>query len=335
VTIRPFQLPQDIDLMNSLVMEGFQYPENPEWSVQEDEIQGMVDRINGAKKIWPVIRILRIFVPLLRDILCGYIAEEDDQPAGLINYMRQRNTPEWYIANVTVLPDYRRSGIARRLVQATLDELRNRKARAAFLDVVVGNDPAFKLYKEMGFEEFTQSCEYQLQKESCILPLVIPAGYQLKPLSPFDWKTRFHFAQRVTPDHITRYEPVTEARFRVPWLLPLIGGLLESAGGSRNERFVIQAAEGTVVAVGQYSYRLREGGTNFANVSIDPDHPQLAGFILHQVFSEIQKASPGRRIGITFEEWESALIQYAEEIGCEKRFGAHRMGLRFSRPSPE
>jgi ribosomal protein S18 acetylase RimI-like enzyme len=321
--------------MNSLVMKGFQYPENPEWSVQEDEIQGMVDRINGAKKLWPVVRILRIFVPLLRDILCGFIDEEEGQPAGLINYMRQRITPEWYIGNVTVLPAFRRRGIARRLVQATLDELRNRKARAAFLEVVVGNDPAFYLYKEMGFEEFTQSCEYQLQKESSIFPQELPPGYKLKPLSPFDWKTRFHFAQRVTPNHITRYEPVTEARFQVPWVLPLIGGLLESAGGSHNERFVIQAVEGTVVAVGQYSYRLRTGGTNFANVSIDPDHPQLAGFILHHVFSEIQKASPGRRIGTTFEEWESALIQCAEEMGCEKRFGSHRMGLRFSRPIQE
>jgi len=90
--------------MNSLVVEGFQYPENPSWNVQEDEIQGMVDRIQGAKRIWPVLSILRIFVPLLRDILCGFIDEEEGQPAGLINYMRQRNTPEWYIGNVTVLP---------------------------------------------------------------------------------------------------------------------------------------------------------------------------------------------------------------------------------------
>jgi ribosomal protein S18 acetylase RimI-like enzyme len=329
MSIRPFQLPQDIDLMNSLVREGFQYPENPSWNVQEDEIQGMVDRLNGAKKLWPILRVLRAFIPLFRDILCGFIDEEDGQPAGLINYMRQRNTPEWYIGNITVLPAYRRRGIARRLVQATLEELRNRKARVAFLDVVVGNDPAFNLYKEMGFEEFTRSSEYQLHRESFILPEQTPPGCQVRPLSPFDWKTRFHFAQRVTPDHITRYEPVTEARYRIPLLLPLIGGLLESAGGSRNERFAVEESGGNVVAIGQYSYRMRESGTNFTNVSIDPAHPELAGFILRHVFSEIQKASPGRRIELTFEDWESILIHCAEEIGCEKRFGMHRMGLRF------
>jgi ribosomal protein S18 acetylase RimI-like enzyme len=315
--------------MNSLVVEGFQYPENPDWSVQEDEIQGMVDRINGAKRLWPVLRVLRIFVPLFQDILCGFIDEEDGQPAGLINYMRQRNAPEWYIGNVTVLPAFRRRGIARRLVQATLEELRNRKARVAFLDVVVGNDPAFKLYKEMGFEEFTKSSAYQLRRESLILPKRLPPTYELKPISPFNWRTRFHFAQRVTPDHITRYEPVTEERFRVSWIMPLIGGLFASAGGSQNKRFAIYEAQGEVVAIGQYSYRLREGGTNFTNVSIDPAHPELAGFVLRHVFSEIQKASPGRRVEITFDDWESALIRCAEEMGCEKRFGAHRMGLRF------
>jgi ribosomal protein S18 acetylase RimI-like enzyme len=333
VSIRPFQLPQDIDLMSSLVVEGFQYPENPAWSVQEDEIQGMVDRINSAKRLWPVIGILRIFVPLFRDILCGFIDEEEGRPAGLINYMRQRNTPEWYIGNVTVLPAYRRRGIACRLVQATLDELYHRGAKAAFLDVVVGNDPAFHLYKEMGFEEFTQSYEYQLHRESLISPEPLPTGYQLKPLSRFDWKTGFRFAQRVTPDYITRYEPVTEARFRVPWLLPLIGGLLNSMGSSQNERFAIFESGRKIVAIGQYSYRTHEGGTNSADVSIDPDHPELAGFILHHVFSEIQNTSPGHRIEVSFEDWESRLIQCAEAMGCEKRYGMHRMGLRFSRPS--
>jgi ribosomal protein S18 acetylase RimI-like enzyme len=329
VSIRPFQLPDDIDLMSSLVMEGFQYPENPAWSVQEDEVQGMVDRINGAKKLWPVLSVLRIFVPVFRDILCGFIDEEEGQPAGLINYMRQRNIPEWYIGNVTVLPACRRRGIARRLVQATLDELRRRKARIVFLDVVVGNDPAFNLYKEMGFEEFTQSVEYQLGRESLIRPAQLPQGFQLRELSPFDWRTRFVFAQRVTPDHIRRYEPVIEARFRVPWILPLIGGLFASAGGAHDERFAIYDSGGKAVAIGQYSYRTREGGTNLANVSIDPAHPELAGFILHHVFSEIQKASLGRRIEISFDDWESVLIGCAEQIGCEKRFGAHRMVLRF------
>jgi len=329
MSIRPFQLPQDIDLMNSLVIDGFQYPENPEWSAQEDEVQGMVDRMNGAKRLWPLLRIMRTFVPLFRDILCGFIEEQDHKPVGLINYMRQRNVPEWYIANVTVLPAYRRRGIARRLVEATLEELRHRKATVAFLDVVVGNDPAFNLYQEMGFDAFTTASEYHSQKELPITAMSLPEGYKLKSLSRFDWKTRFDLAKRVTPEHITHYEPETDARFRTPVIMPLFGKLFESASGSHSERFVIYAANGEVVGIGQYTYRTRAGGTNFTRLTIDPDHPNLAEFILRYVFSAIQKVSPGHRIELSFEDWESALIHCAEELGCEKRFGVHRMGLRF------
>ena len=326
---RPFQLPQDIDLMNNMIIDGFKYPENPEWSIQEDEVQGMIDRVKGAKKLWPILRIMRTFSPLFRDILCGFIDEEDGKPVGLINYMRQRNTPEWYIANVTVLPAYRRRGIARRLVEATLDELRRRSAKIAFLEVVVGNDPAFYLYKEMGFEAFTQSSEYHFQSDTIVTAIPLPESYTLKSLSPFDWKTNFAFARRVTPEHITRYEPVTEDRFRIPMIMPLFGKLFESAGGAHRERFAIYAPTGEVVGIGQYTYRTRAGGINFARLSIDPHHPQLAEFILRHIFSTIQQASSGQRIQMVFEDWESALIECAEELGCEKRFGSHRMGVRF------
>ena len=329
MTIRPFRLPQDIDLMNALVIDGFKYPENPEWSIQEDDVQGMIDRVKGAKRIWPIMRIMRAFVPLFRDILCGFIEEEDGKPVGLINYMRQRNAPEWFIANVTVLPAYRRRGIARRLVEATLNELRHRNAKIAFLDVIVGNDPAFNLYKELGFEAFKQSSEYDYHADTSIAALPIPEGYQLKMLSPFDWKTRFAFAQRVTPEHITRYEPVTEARFRAPMIMPLFGKLFEAAGGAHSERFAMYTSSDQVVGVGQYSYRTRPGGKNIAGFSIDPNHPVLAEFILHYVISTLQKVSPGHRIEFGFEDWESALTECAKEIGCEKRFGSYRMGLRF------
>jgi hypothetical protein len=210
-----------------------------------------------------------------------------------------------------------------------LQELRDQKAEVAFLEVVEGNDPAFNLYKGMGFDPFTKSAEYHFQKELSSSAEPIPQGYKLTPLSRFDWQTRFAFAKRVTPEHIKRYEPVVETRFRTPKILPLFGMLFESAGGSHSERFAIYAPNDEVVGIGNYSYRTRSGGTNMTKVSIDPNHAILAGFILHYVFSEIQQVSAGRRVILSFDDWESALIDCAEAIGCDKRFGSHRMGLRF------
>jgi ribosomal protein S18 acetylase RimI-like enzyme len=329
MSIRPFRLPQDIDLMTSLVIEGFQYPENPAWSVQEDEKQGMIDRINGAKRMWPILRIMQFISPVFRDALCGFIDEEENMPAALINYMRQRNEPEWHIANVTVLPAYRRRGIAKRLVESTLQELRNRKAQTVFLEVVDGNEPAFNLYKKIGFEAYSKSTQYNYQKDTPIAVARCPEGYRLKTRSRFDWRTGFEFAGQVTPEFVTRYEPVTAERHRIPIVMSVFEKLFETFGGSRSERFTIHAPDGKVAGLGQYSYRLRAGGMNFASASLDPCHPELAEFLLGTILSRIQHVSPGRRIELSFEDWEFELIRAAEAIGCEKRLGYHRMGLRF------
>ena len=111
--------------------------------------------------------------------------------------------------------------------------------------------------------------------------------------------------------------------------MPIFGKLFETAGGAHSERFAIHSPSGEIVGVGRYNYRTRAGGVNSVNVSIDPDQPRLAEFILRYVLSIIQKVSPGHRIEIGLEGWQSSLIESTEALGCEKRFGTHRMGLRF------
>lgn len=329
MSTRAFRLPADIDTMNSLVMEGFQYPENPSWSVQADEKQGMIDSINAAKRLWPLLRVLRIFSPVFRDALCGFIDEQDGNPAGLINFLRQRNVPEWWIGNVTVLPAYRRRGIARRLVEATLDDLRRRNAHTAFLEVVDGNLPAFNLYKEMGFEPYAMTSQYDYDSNAPVQAAHLPDGCSVKPLSPFDWRTRYVFAQGATPESVKQYEPVLEERFRIPFIMPLFGRLFNTLGGRKSERFAVYSASGQASGFVDLNYRIRDGGVNQANLRIDPNHSEAAPFMIAHVISTIQKASPGRRIEIHLENWGPALIEASEAIGGVKRLSYHRMGLRF------
>jgi ribosomal protein S18 acetylase RimI-like enzyme len=131
--LRSIQLPKDIDAMLSLAQAGFQYPENPAWSIQTDDMAGMVEQIRVIKRVWPAIRFLQFFSPVLRDALHGFIFQDDGKPVGMINFTRQGNDDEWLITSVTVQPTYRRCGIARKLVETTINDLRARKAKAIFL----------------------------------------------------------------------------------------------------------------------------------------------------------------------------------------------------------
>lgn len=59
---------------------------------------------------------------------------------------------ELHINNVAVRPEYRRQGIAARLLDEVLNAGRDQHARLAFLEVREGNIPAQGLYQSCGFQ---------------------------------------------------------------------------------------------------------------------------------------------------------------------------------------
>jgi len=78
--IRPIRLSQDIDLFMNVILKGFQYPENPQWSIQTDEREGIVDTIKSMKRLYPFFAFLGNFSADIRDMFHGFICEEDDKP---------------------------------------------------------------------------------------------------------------------------------------------------------------------------------------------------------------------------------------------------------------
>ena len=327
-SIRPFKIPQDLAIMLSLIENGFKYPENPDWNMQDDEKQSMLDSVNSIRSIWPLIRFLQIFVPFLRDLMHGFIYEEDDKPAGLVNFGRQRNIPEWFIGNVTVLPEYRRRGIARRLVEASLTELRKRKARLASLEVITENVPAYRLYEKLGFTAYSSSSDYDIQLDEPIPGISADNSVIHEKLGFHDWKTRMEFVQRITPEDIQRYEPVRKERFKSSIVVHVLAPLIQLLSGSKSEQFAIFKDDKTV-AVGTYTYRTKTGGVNNARIQVDPAHPELASAALNHVLSSVQRNSPGRRLEIHLKHWQPALLQAAEDAGCTKRYTFHQMAKRF------
>ena len=65
-----------------MIVDSFQYPENPAWSVQTDEAEQLVDGMRNVARIWPLIRVIQLFSPPMRDLLQGYLWEEDGQIVG-------------------------------------------------------------------------------------------------------------------------------------------------------------------------------------------------------------------------------------------------------------
>jgi ribosomal protein S18 acetylase RimI-like enzyme len=326
--LRPFKLPADLDVLVELLPPSFQYPENETWSIRQDEIEGMVDSLRGIRRIWPVVRLLQALHPPLRDALRGFIWEEDGQPVGLANVLRLGHTDRWLIGNVGVLPDYRRRGIARQLVQACVDYARERGAASVVLDVVAGNEPACRLYESLAFTHYDDRYEFNRAPNGLPDVVPLPAAYRLTPCSPHDWHPRYELAQRITPETVCRYVPVEEGRFRQPPLLRLMAPLFRAAEGVQVRSFMARcAADQRVVASARCVMRRRRGGNNSLQIELDPAHASLAPHLITQMLRTVAPAGSPHPVELQLPRWQSALADAAREAGFSLRYEYRSMGL--------
>ncbi len=323
--IRAFRLPGDIQTLIDVLPLAFHYPENPAWSLDAEEIRGSVEQMQKIQRMWPLFRILLAVSPRLRDQLNGIVWEEDGKPVGIANIGRQGMSDSWQIANVSVLPSFRRRGIARNLVEGTIDFARGHGAQQLILQVIDGNTPAFDLYKSLGFDLYDTQWELTAREPSAPSAVTLPAGYIIQPMKLRDWRQRYELALRITPPATRRFEPVTEARYRTTRVESLIETMF--SGGNFTERIGVFDAAHTIVAYVRYSARLRPGGVNSLSITLDPAHSAIAPYLVRSRMAEIIERSPGRAIEFRVDGGNPALLDAAVDAGFVKRMAANCMGI--------
>ena len=203
MTLRPFRLPADLKTLVEIIPPAFQYPENDAWSMQPEEVKSFTDAINGMRRIWPLLLVAAAVSPTMRDAFRGFVWEEDGKMVGSANVLRQGTSDRWYIANVAVLPEYRRRGIARRLVEACMDLARERKGRSCWTGR--GERACSEPVERLGFEHFSGRAYLTLGGETVCGRA--PEGARLEVGSIFDRAALCAGAAHHL-QHVRRYEPV-------------------------------------------------------------------------------------------------------------------------------
>jgi ribosomal protein S18 acetylase RimI-like enzyme len=328
MTIRPLQFPTDLIPLGEMLPESFQYPENETWSVQADEQEDLVSTIQNLSRIWPLINILQFLSPTLRDLFRGYVWLEDSRIVGVTMIQRIGSTDAWIVGTVGVLPAYRRHGIAHKLVKASIRFIQDQGGKRIFLDVIKGNIPAYTFYKSLGFEDFSGSVELNFRLEKELDLPIIPEGYVQKPFNCFDWRARYELEKRISPESLTRYEPVEANRYRQSGIMRMIGQLILFAQGMRETCLSINTAgDGELAAIGRYRVSKRVKGINLIRVSLDSDHAVSAPYLLNYMLHKVSVLSPGRRIDLSVPIWMGPVLSAAESAGFKRRLEYIRMGL--------
>ncbi len=317
--LRPLKPPADLSIGVDLVLRGFQ-------DTRADKKEVAVDALKSLRNLWPLIRIGGVISPSLRDSFQGFIWEEDAQPVGFVTFAPESTADRWEIGIIVVLPEYRGRGIARKLMQASIDAIRVKRGKVIVLDAAAESEAACILYEKLGFERVFTSIEFNLESE-IMSSDSLPAGYELISLPPSDWRTRYELDQRITPAHTTRYDPMVESRFHTPWIERAIQSVVWQFSGQKSGQVAMRSSGGQIVAWGSCLARIRPGGVNYLSLRVDPQHDLIPlPFEVHLI-RQIQQISPGRRIMFAVPDWQESLVQSSLAIGCTERTRYRRMGM--------
>lgn len=104
------------------------------------------------------------------------VAESDGEIAGYAVCWTMLDQAE--LGNIAVAPEWRRRGIAQRLLTATIERMREHEVRELYLEVRTSNDGAQRLYTRNGFETVGRRRNYYTKpdEDALVMRRALEAG---------------------------------------------------------------------------------------------------------------------------------------------------------------
>lgn len=97
----------------------------------------------------------------------GLIAYEEDKDVAFITYDKSFDTAD--IEDVFVIPEYRKKGVANKLIENLILTLKEEGIKEVFLEVRKSNIPAINLYTKSGFNKISERKKYYSNGEDALV----------------------------------------------------------------------------------------------------------------------------------------------------------------------
>ncbi|MDX1436016.1 MAG: GNAT family N-acetyltransferase [Anaerolineales bacterium] len=136
--------------------------------------------------------------------LTGFVWEEEGRIVGNVSMIpyNHRGKRIYLIANVAVLPDYRRRGIARALTESALEQARRRRqVSATWLQVRDDNQAAVNLYRSVGYAEIARRTTWVSRSD--FWPPQTAPGAKIVRRRALDWPQQSAWLKRLYPRGLT------------------------------------------------------------------------------------------------------------------------------------
>lgn len=241
--IRPVNLRRDLGAMADLIELCFA-------PTMDDAGRAAVREMRSISQSGPLLVFLSGLNQILGGLEEGFVWYEGGRLIGNVSVSGAGFPPSlgrtYSIANVAVHPDFRRRGIAKALMQASLAFIRARRGVRAILNVEAANTGARELYRGLGFVE--ERTFIRWRRQSHLRPPAKPDNMPYATLRGVaEWREEYALALRVRPNErggLGWQMPVHEGEFRPR----LLRATVKALSGQVDERWVVRKPGGEGIA---------------------------------------------------------------------------------------
>jgi ribosomal protein S18 acetylase RimI-like enzyme len=269
--LRPVNLRTDLAPLADLIELAFS-------DSMDGNGRAAVREMRALSRIGPGLNVLAGVNDLTQGISLGYVWMSEGKLVGNVS-IYPATWPSslgsgWIIANVAVHPDYRGRGIARQLMDASLDMIHRRGGKVAVLQVDQENPIARRLYERLGFTSDRAWTHWRRSPTTRV-----PAPFENEPIyitrrRPGDWRDEMALAEKVRPASMGG----------LGWMRPLHAGLFRRSitsvfGDWLNlrsvERLVIHGEDESGIRASMWIESAFAAGSVQMTLMVDPEYQGL------------------------------------------------------------
>ncbi|NHJ87994.1 MAG: GNAT family N-acetyltransferase [Asgard group archaeon] len=285
-TLRPINLKHDFEELIPFYDDIFE---------KELTAKGITMRsfLNEQKSLLPIFKIMGLFSKNFRHAFDGFLFENND--GKIVSTVNVGYAGDfWEISMVATHRDYRRRGLARKLIEKSIDHAVRNNAKMCILEVYEENTPAFELYKKMEFKHFDTQLKMKLEPNNYPISyeICLPSDYKIIEMKR-DKKTSnalYNLEEKVTPKEVITFLPVNKIKYFQPLILRLIRPLVNIFLPSKAKRLVV-FYKNKIVANLYISKGRSYDDYHSMDLIIDPDHKiELTEQLIRYALNELRTA---------------------------------------------
>ncbi len=324
-TLRALNLKKDYEELIPFYDEIFE----KELLAKGASVRAMLDEM---KAFMPFFRFMGIFSKNYRHALDGFVFENSEgKIVSTVNVGFSGNF--WEIAMVATAPEYRRRGLAKKLIFESLNHAKNHKAKMCVLEVLEENEPAYKLYRNLGFQHFDTRAKLKLEssKLDSISKEELPADYTIR-VRKQDKKTgieMYKLEEQSTPRSVLDYLPVNKIKYQKPLLIRLLRPIVKLFIRMKSNRWTIHYED---KIIGMLFVKVGKSRNDCHDIEliIDPEHKEITKPLINYSLNQIKENTSFKLNTITMmRKTNDYLLNSLKEFGFEIFETDHVLGLKF------